>query len=353
MNIKKINEKKGFVSIIIPTYNRKHDLDRCLRSIFKQSYKKKEVIVVDDYSSDNTIEYIKKNYSQVKVIRNKKNKGPNYCRNRGIIYSQGEYILILDSDVELINKFHIKNMIKIINSDSKIGTIGGSYMVDDPRIKSNILKGNIYFDSKDKYILKKSAYLLMECDFVGANNLFVRKKLLYELGGFDEFLRGDCIDLEFGLNLKQKEYINLFGPDIVAKHYKSFRERDNLGLQINPKNANKKNLRKIWRQRNRIRFFIKNFHTLKNKVSFLISATDFIKLLTEPISILAFIKQQFLGLKTKDSENIPSFKKKIERLRFKIRLILDPLLWNLVHYKQTIKCRNINFLEYNKCTFLN
>ena len=55
-----LKEKKELVSIIIPTFNRRKDAETCLKSIFNQSYAKKEIIIVDDHSTDDTTIYIRK-----------------------------------------------------------------------------------------------------------------------------------------------------------------------------------------------------------------------------------------------------------------------------------------------------
>ena len=103
------------LSFIIPTYNRKDYLKRCIDSIISQKVKNFEIIVVDDNSTDNTYEFIKENYSFVKIIRNEKNLGPANSRNIGFENSSGDYIMFIDSDVYLQENC-IKNLAKY-NSD--------------------------------------------------------------------------------------------------------------------------------------------------------------------------------------------------------------------------------------------
>lgn len=86
------------VSIIIPTYNRKHLLEPALTSVFKQTYSNTEIIVVDDCSTDGTSGWIEKNYPAVNLISLNKNRGAAGARNVGIEAAKGEYIAFLDSD---------------------------------------------------------------------------------------------------------------------------------------------------------------------------------------------------------------------------------------------------------------
>ena len=90
-------EKK--VSIVIPTFNCARFIAQTISSVLIQNYKNFEIIVIDDCSSDNTVDIISAiNDSRIKIIQNKRNRGAAYCRNIGIENSSGEYIAFLDGD---------------------------------------------------------------------------------------------------------------------------------------------------------------------------------------------------------------------------------------------------------------
>lgn len=89
------------VSIIIPFYNSREYLNKCLESVINQTLKEVEVLLIDDASSDNSFEIAKtfaEKDNRIKLIKNKKNSGQGYSRNLGIEIAQGEYIAFLDSD---------------------------------------------------------------------------------------------------------------------------------------------------------------------------------------------------------------------------------------------------------------
>ena len=86
-------------SVIIPTYNRKEVLARALDSVIAQTLEAQEVIVVDDGSTDNTKEFITRNYPQVIFLR-QENRGVSAARNYGFQHAKGEWIALLDSDDE-------------------------------------------------------------------------------------------------------------------------------------------------------------------------------------------------------------------------------------------------------------
>lgn len=98
------------VSIIIPTYNRAHLIGETLESVLKQTYKNWECIIVDDESTDNTLEIVEKylkldNRFQYHQRPSRLKKGANACRNYGFELSKGEYINWFDSDDVMLENF--------------------------------------------------------------------------------------------------------------------------------------------------------------------------------------------------------------------------------------------------------
>lgn len=92
------NEEK--ISIIIPAYNVSLYVKKCVESVCNQSYKNLEIIVVDDGSTDNTLEILQqmeKQDSRINVIH-KENGGLSSARNAGLKIATGNYIMFLDSD---------------------------------------------------------------------------------------------------------------------------------------------------------------------------------------------------------------------------------------------------------------
>ena len=98
--------KNPKISIIIPIKNSYKNILKLHKSIQDQSLKDIEIIYVDDCSSDNTTQFIKKLQKKdrrIILLRNKINKGPFYSRNKAVIFARGEFIQFIDSDDILIN----------------------------------------------------------------------------------------------------------------------------------------------------------------------------------------------------------------------------------------------------------
>lgn len=87
------------VSIIIPLYNEEKYIKECVRSVVNQTYKNIEIIVIDDKSTDNSLNELKSiKDKRIKIIELKENKGVSNARNIGIKEATGDYICFLDSD---------------------------------------------------------------------------------------------------------------------------------------------------------------------------------------------------------------------------------------------------------------
>ena len=107
--------RRPFFSIVIPTYNQSSYLKIALTSVFKQKYKNYEVIVVDNYSSDETFKVIK-NFKKKIIYKRIRNNGViAKSRNLGIKLSKGKWIAFLDSD-DYWSEDKLKKIFHIINS---------------------------------------------------------------------------------------------------------------------------------------------------------------------------------------------------------------------------------------------
>ncbi|MCK5345215.1 MAG: glycosyltransferase, partial [Candidatus Heimdallarchaeota archaeon] len=109
------------VSVIIPTYNSERFIVSAVDSVLAQTYKKIEIIVVDDGSTDQTSNKLKPYLHKIKYIK-KQNGGASSARNKGIINSCGEYIAFLDAD-DLWRKEKVEKQISIFAKNPDIGLV--------------------------------------------------------------------------------------------------------------------------------------------------------------------------------------------------------------------------------------
>lgn len=143
------------VSIIIPIYNSEKYLKRCIDSVISQTYKNLEIILVNDGSTDNSVnicnEYVKQD-SRIKLI-SKENGGLSSARNKGLEYVTGDYVFYLDSD-DYLSKKCIETLVKyIIKYDADISIIKMMYISENTNEEmQNDTKNDIMVMDSEKAI---------------------------------------------------------------------------------------------------------------------------------------------------------------------------------------------------------
>lgn len=139
------------VSIIIPIYNSEKNIKKCLESIINQTYTNLEIILIDDGSTDNSIEICQEYKDDRIKIYKEKNSGPSTARNLGLKQCNGKYIVFVDSD-DYIEKNMIEIMLQKIKSDDYDICICGYYLV------SNSLKKKINITINNKKNFKEIVF---------------------------------------------------------------------------------------------------------------------------------------------------------------------------------------------------
>lgn len=199
-------KKEINLSVIIPTYNRAYQLKNCLGFLFKQNYplKKYEVIVIDDNSHDETPEVLSRysvKYHNLRVVRNKKRKGPYYSRNLGVNLSKGEIVIFTDDDCIFPSDWLLKFEKALQNG--KFSAVQGTQQY----------RGNFpSLEAEGEFYLK----MLQKQKGLDTKNLAFRRNLIIK-HGFDEAL--DTMgDRELGIRLASKHIEVKYDPHISVVH---------------------------------------------------------------------------------------------------------------------------------------
>lgn len=212
------------VSVIIPSWNRKEDLDLALTSLMKQDYENFEIIVVDNGSQDGTVEFVEKNFPNVNLIKNPKNLGTSIAKNLGVAVSKGSLVLFLDSDIEMTHEKCIANMVSIMQDHPEIGSLGGeAYKTDQGVItKRKEITPNC---ETSTYIMESNDYQLYECGYVATCNCMMWKSALEKCNGFDNDIIYAGEDKELGYKLKKMGLKNVVDSRCLVYHYVSNKSR--------------------------------------------------------------------------------------------------------------------------------
>ncbi len=185
------------VSVIMPTYNRGYIIENAINSILSQSYSNIELIIVDDCSTDNTEEVVKKyNDARLFYYRLDKNSGANAARNYGIEKSKGSYITFQDSD-DVSEKNRIFEQVNCIINNNVYWTFSSFKRINN---KKSTIVPNSYIESDD--ILDKLLYgnfITTQC-ILGKREIFDDIKFDISLPRFQDW------DLAIRLANKYKCY---------------------------------------------------------------------------------------------------------------------------------------------------
>jgi len=197
------------ISIVIPAYNAEKTVSGAIEACLAQSYpsQDREIIVVDDGSSDATAEIIKR--YPVRYLY-QPNGGPAKARNLGWRSGDGEIIFFTDSDCAPEKDWVVK-LLRSFDS-GKIAAAGGSYDIRNP--------GDIVALAIHDEIQYRHASLPEFVKYLGSFNLAVRRSALEEAGGFDESFRIACgEDADLSYRLVDKGYLLRFCAGCNVGHY--------------------------------------------------------------------------------------------------------------------------------------
>jgi glycosyltransferase involved in cell wall biosynthesis len=119
-----------FVSIIIPVYNSSRFLKRCIESALNQTWKMKEVIIVNDGSSDESLSIAKEFETQGVIVINQENKGASAARNRGLAYAKGDWIQFLDAD-DFLREDKIELQLQSLEDNKDVAVCKTIHFIED------------------------------------------------------------------------------------------------------------------------------------------------------------------------------------------------------------------------------
>ncbi|MFB5599074.1 MAG: glycosyltransferase [Nitrososphaeraceae archaeon] len=174
------SNERPLVSIVIPVKNEEGNIERCIESCINSSYTNKEIIVVDDASTDKTpiiLEQIKKRFEKLIIIHLSKNLGKKHAIKEATKIAKGEFYFFMDSDCNMTTKA-VENAVKIFLSDKEVGAITAHGRVRDAE-KGNLLEKiqDVWFDGQYR-ILKgmESSFSSITC-CSGALSAFRREAI--------------------------------------------------------------------------------------------------------------------------------------------------------------------------------
>ncbi len=219
-----MNSVNPYISVIIPVYNGGRYIARCLEALGKSSYKSFEILVVDDASSDDTVEICRS--SGAAVVEIARRSGPAVARNEGAGKASGEILLFIDSDV-LVTENTVGQVAARFTENQDISAVFGSY--DDSPSAPDFL-------SQYRNLLHHFIHQRSDTDAVTfwAGCGAVRRNVFMELGGFDQkrFSVPSIEDIELGYRMRQRGLRIMLDKNIQVTHLKRWEWRSVIRTDI-------------------------------------------------------------------------------------------------------------------------
>ncbi|MCL4552962.1 MAG: glycosyltransferase family 2 protein [Candidatus Marsarchaeota archaeon] len=215
------------VSVVIPNYNGQSVLKGCLDSLMQQTWPADEIIVVDNASSDNSVEKVQREFPQVRLIKNQQNEGFTRACNQGILASKCRYVLLLNSDT-MVPQDALANLVDFMDQHPDAGAMGPRLVLPDGRPQPYAFGA----DPSIGYLLSRGLNQLLfhrhlhawtvgsvlKTDWVSGACLMLRREALDEAGLLDEKIFMYFEDNDLCLRLRNKGWTVYYNPKVSITH---------------------------------------------------------------------------------------------------------------------------------------
>lgn len=218
------------ISIIVLNWNGQQHLEACFKSIQEQDYDNFETLLVDNGSTDNSVEFVKKNFPFVKIVKLKENVGFAKGNNEGIKEAEGDYILTLNNDTKL-EKNCLKNLMEIVEKNPDVGMFSLKMMFFYEPGLINSTGTLVYKDGsamnrgmkqKDENQFEEIEEIFGPC----AGAALYKKEMLEDIKlGEDEYFDNDFFiyleDADLSLRAQLRKWKSLYIPNSIIYHVHS------------------------------------------------------------------------------------------------------------------------------------
>lgn len=180
---------------MIVNWNGKQLLQRCLETLKITDYACSEVVVVDNGSTDSSVEMIKNKFASIHTIANAKNLGYPRAVNQGILYAlehQADYVLVMNNDMEFVHRDWLSKLLELAEVNTTFGIIGPKLLSKDGKSTATAW----LFRRPFTYvaITPDQSDRVLEADYVQGSALLIRREVIERIGFFDEAYYPTLID---------------------------------------------------------------------------------------------------------------------------------------------------------------
>ena len=212
------------VSVVVLNWNGREVVERCLQSLQGQTYQPLEIIVVDNASTDDSADLVKKRFSNVKMIVNERNLGFGGGNNVGIRASQGRYIMMLNNDTRL-DPACIEELKRSLEKDQRYGACASKILLE---YEDNLIDaagivvcpdglsiGRGRLEKGDQYDEETDVFFASDCACL------YRREMLEDIGLYDEDFFAYADETDMGWRAQLAGWKCIYNPKAVVYHFHS------------------------------------------------------------------------------------------------------------------------------------
>jgi|WetSurMetagenome_2_1015567.scaffolds.fasta_scaffold212732_2 N-acetylglucosaminyl-diphospho-decaprenol L-rhamnosyltransferase len=236
------------ISIVIVNYNVKDYLLECLKSIYSNTFKDVEVIVVDNASVDGSMEEVQKRFPEVKIIKNHENLGFPAANNQAFRIVKGKYIFMLNPDAEMFDDT-LAQLKQFMEENPDIALVAPQLLNTDGTVQQSVWRfptirsifGEMFYLPP---LLKRKNYadydlgVAFDAESLSGAALFFRRTMMDSIGMLDENLFW-IEDIDFCYRAQKAGLRVVYFPGARAVHHISVSARKNYKVSLSNQNFNK------------------------------------------------------------------------------------------------------------------
>ena len=214
------------VSLVVLNWNGRDIIKKCLDSLTLLTYENREIIVVDNASTDGSPEYLE-SIEGITVVKNAANLGYAAGNNKGVAAAKGKYVAVINNDI-VVEPSWLSLLVAVLEKDGSIGIISGRQMNYYQRNTIDVMYTYLAYDlmmhEKDSTkVYDPTCYYHGPCRVMGVSgaSAVFRKSMFDELHGFDETLYAYHEESDLCMRAFLAGYKCVFVPDAVAYHQRS------------------------------------------------------------------------------------------------------------------------------------
>lgn len=215
--------KNPLVSVIIVNWNGLRFLKDCFDSLAKTTYKNIEIVFVDNASTDSSVEYVQRNFSSVKIIRNKTNLGVSEGHDIGFKNTKGDAILLLNNDT-IVKKDVIKTLVKALYADKSIGAVQPKLVMYPKGVLIDsvgcffLSTGDLYHYGREKHPDDPKYNNYMEIFSTKGACMLIKRKVLERTGLFDKDFYAYFEDTDLCIRIWLSGHKIIYMPSATVYH---------------------------------------------------------------------------------------------------------------------------------------